>query len=281
MTPPPLHSPPGLPSPDLPIGMFDSGVGGFTVLRQLKRILPCEQVVYFGDTANAPYGDRPLHVIRGWARQIIAFLLQQQVKAIAVACNISSSVLTAGDLADVPVPVFGLVYNGAASALQATRNSRIGILATAATVQTESYVHIIRQFNPDARVVQSACPQFVPFTERGVFGGAEVDAAVREYVAPLKAEGVDTVVYGCTHYPLLEEAIKRHLDGVQLIDPAIGIVEELAAYLHTNGLLRQGAAAPDRIFASDLNEHFLATAQKFLGYDVRSIARERRVVDAV
>ncbi len=260
--------------PDQPIGMFDSGVGGFTVLREVKKILPHEQVVYFGDTANAPYGERPPELIRAWAKNSIDFLLAQGVKAVTIACNVSSSVLTREDLAAYAIPIFGLVYNGATAALQQTRSGRIGVLATTATVTTGSYMKVIHGFNPEAEVTQSACPKFVPFTESGVFEGDEVDAAVREYVAPLKQSGVDTVIYGCTHYPLLEGAIKRQLDGVMLVDPAVEIAEELAAYLHNHELLRRAAPADDLIFASRLNDHFFGTAERFLGRDIRALSRE-------
>jgi len=275
--PAPLNKPLSRSDPSLPVGMFDSGVGGFTVLRELKKVLPNERVIYFGDTANIPYGDRSPQLIRSWAKNIIAFLLQKGVKAITVACNISSSVLTPEDLSEVPVPVFGLVYNGAAAAIQATKNSRIGVIATAATIETDSYAKTIHSFNPHVDVVQSACPKFVPFTEHGVFEGEEVDKAVREYVAPLKSKGVDTVIYGCTHYPLLDKAIKKHLDGIQMVDPATEIVEELAAYLHTNNLLYSGEPQDDEIYASNLNEHFFATAKRFLNRDIRPLAQETKL----
>jgi len=273
----PLNLPLSRPDSTLPVGVFDSGVGGFTVLRELKKVLPNERVIYFGDTANIPYGDRDPQLIRMWAKNILEFLLQKNVKAITIACNISSSVLTPEDLSEIPVSVFGLVYNGAAAALQATKNSHIGVIATATTVETSSYVKTIHSFNPAAKVIQSACPKFVPFTERGVFEGSEVEAAVRDYVAPLKDKGVDTVIYGCTHYPLLEKAIKKHLDGVQMIDPAVEIVEELAAYLHTNDLLYPGKPQDDAIYASDLNEHFFATAKRFLNRDIRPLAKEMKL----
>ncbi len=277
MTATPLNEPAYMIDTELPIGMFDSGVGGFTVLREVKKILPNEPIIYFGDTANIPYGDRDPQLIRQWAKNIISFLLEQKVKAIAIACNISSSVLTPEDLVSVPVPVFGLIYNGAAAALQATRNSRIGVLATTATVQSASYVRTIRKLYSDAEVFQTACPKFVPLTERGLFDGPEVEEAVREYAVPLKKRQVDTVIYGCTHYPLLDEAIKRHLDGVRMIDPAVEIAEELAAYLLTRELLRSAEPVPDRIYASDLNEHFFATARRFLGYDIRSFTHEHEI----
>jgi glutamate racemase len=274
MTASPLNFPAERLDKSLPIGMFDSGVGGFTVLRQLKKVLPNESVVYFGDTANVPYGDRSPELIRIWAKNIIGFLIEQGVKAIAIACNVSSSVLTTDDLAEVPVPVFGLIYNGAAAALHATRNNRIGIIATAATVQTASYAKTIHGFSGDTFVIQSACPRFVPFVESGVFDGTEVEAAVTEYVKSLKDAGVDTVIYGCTHYPLLSAPVSRQLDGVQLIDPAIEIINEVAAYLHTHNLLHGEPPDADVIYASELSERFLHTAELLLGADIHPVARQ-------
>ncbi len=274
MTTSPLNHPRQELDRSLPIGMFDSGVGGFTVFRQLKKILPNESVVYFGDTANIPYGDKQPGLIHAWAKNIIAFLTTQRVKAIAVACNVSSSVLTEADFAESPVPVFGLIYNGATAALNVTQSNRIGILATAATVQTASYVKTIQRFSPETAVFQSACPKFVPLVERGAFSGAEVDAAVSEYTAPLRNAGVDTVIYGCTHYPFLGASIKSHLEGVHLIDPAVEIISELAAYLHNHNLLRQEGPAPDVVFASDLNGQFIDTAKLFLGIDIRPISSQ-------
>jgi glutamate racemase len=277
MTASPLNSPALSLDRDLPIGLFDSGVGGFTVLRQLKKVLPNEAVVYFGDTANVPYGDRPPELIRLWAKNIIGFLLEHRVKAVVIACNVSSSVLTSEDLAEVPVPVFGLIYNGAAAALHATRNNCIGVLATAATVKTASYVKTIHDFRPDTRVVQCACPKFVPLIESGTFEGPDVDSAVAEYTESLLAAGVDTVIYGCTHYPLLAGPISRHLADVELIDPAVEIVNEVAAYLHTHNLLRDKDTCKDSIYASDLNEQFLHTANNFLGVDIRPITKSATV----
>lgn len=277
MTTPPINHPHAAINRNLPIGMFDSGVGGFTVLRHLKSLLPSENVVYFGDTANVPYGDKPPEAIRAYAKNIVKFLVSQGVKAIAVACNVSSSVLTEDDLAQTPVPVFGLISNGAAAAVRATRCKRIGVLATTATVQTASYVKAVTGICPEALVVQSACPKFVPLVESGVFEGGDVDEAVAQYSEPLLAAGVDTVIYGCTHYPFLERAIKRCFADAALVDPAAEIVAELSAYLKEHNLERDTPRGKDAIFASDLNEHFLNTAQLFLGKDIRPVSSQASV----
>jgi glutamate racemase len=274
MTTPPINHPHAAVNCNLPIGMFDSGVGGFTVLKQMKRLLPGENVVYFGDTANVPYGDKAPEVIRAYAKNIISFLVSNGVKAIAVACNVSSSVLTDEDLAQTPVPVFGLISNGASAAVRATRCKRIGVLATAATVQTASYVKAISELCPEAIVVQSACPKFVPLVESGIFEGNEVDEAVAQYAKPLLAADIDTVIYGCTHYPFLEGAIRRCFTGATMVDPAQEIVTELTAYLKNYGLERDSSSAKDAIYASDLNEHFLNTAKLFLEQDIRFVSSQ-------
>ena len=277
MTTPPINHPRADIDRNLPIGAFDSGVGGFTVLKQISRLLPGENVVYFGDTANVPYGDKPPEVIRAYARNIVQFLVSQGVKAITIACNVSSSVLTEDDLAQTPVPVFGLISNGAAAAVRATRRKRIGVLATAATVQTASYVKAVMGICPDALVVQSACPKFVPLVEGGVFDGDDVDEAVAQYSEPLLAAGVDTVIYGCTHYPFLEQAIQRRFPDAALIDPAVEMVAELSAFLKEHNLEHDASHGKDAIFASDLNEHFLNTAKLFLGRDIRQISLQATV----
>lgn len=277
MTTPPINHPRADIDRNLPIGAFDSGVGGFTVLKQISRLLPDENVVYFGDTANVPYGDKPPEVIRAYARNIVQFLVSQGVKAIAVACNVSSSVLTEDDLAQTPVPVFGLISNGATAAVRTTRCKRIGVLATAATVQTASYVKAVMTICPDALVVQSACPKFVPLVENGVFEGDEVDKAVAQYSEPLLAADVDTVIYGCTHYPFLERAIQRRFPDAALIDPAAEMVAELSAFLKEHNLEHDASHGKDTIYASDLNEHFLNTAKLFLGRDIRQISLQATV----
>ena len=259
---------------ELPIGMFDSGVGGFTVLAALKKLLPREQVIYYGDSANIPYGEKPPDIIRSWALNMIEFLLAQKVKAIAVACNVSSSVLRQEDIERLPVPVFGLVYNGATAALRSTKNGRIGVIATPTTVATESYVREIRQRNPAAAVLQSACPRFVPLIESGHLSGKEVESATDEYIAPLLEAGVDTIIYGCTHYPLLAGTIADHVDGTRLVDPSVEIVKELSAYLREHDLLRRGRTEPDIIYASKLSPQFIATGRLALGYDISGMCRE-------
>jgi len=260
---------------ELPIGMFDSGVGGFTVLAALKKLLPREQVIYYGDSANVPYGEKPAELIRSWALNIIRFLLTHQVKAIAVACNVSSSVLRQEDIERLTVPVFGLVYNGASAALRGTKTGRIGVIATPTTVASQSYVREIRELNPAAAVLQSPCPRFVPLVEAGHLSGREVEEAAREYLAPLLEAEVDTIIYGCTHYPLLAGSIAAHVDGTRLVDPSTEIAREVTSYLCEHNLLRQGEAEPDIIYASRMSPEFLATGRLALGRDISGMCRQK------
>ena len=254
--------------------MFDSGVGGFTVLAELKKLLPREQVIYYGDTANVPYGEKPPELIRAWALNMIEFLLAQKVKAIAIACNVSSSVLRREDVERVPVPIFALVYNGASAALRSTKSGRIGVIATPTTVASESYVRGVRDVNPAAAVVQSACPRYVPLIESGHCEGPEVEAATKEYISPLIEAKVDTIIYGCTHYPLLRETILRHVNGIRLVDPSAEIAKEVAGYLRDTGLLHEGRTDPDIIYASKVTPEFVSIGKRWLGYDISGMCRE-------
>jgi len=263
-----------IPDAELPIGLFDSGVGGFTVLRQLKIALPNEQYLYFGDTRNVPYGDRDPETIHKWALNSISFLLKLRVKAIVVACNISSSVLTEADLKGIPVPAFTLVQFAVPQALRVTKTKRIGVLATSATVKTGSFQNLITAREPEAQVICSACPKLVPLIERGVFDGEEVEKAIRSYLKPILEAGADTVVYGCTHYPLLSSVIEKHLNGAVVVDPAKELARAVKARLSGMNLTRKEKAPPDIFFVSKLNENFLRTAQAFLGIEISGQVQE-------
>ena len=266
-----------IPDAELPIGLFDSGVGGFTVLRELKIALPNEQYLYFGDTRNLPYGDKDPETIHKWALGSISFLLKLRVKAIVVACNISSSVLTEGDLYDIPVPTFTLLQSAVPNALMVTRNKRIGVLATKAAVKTGAFRNLITAREPQAQVIYSACPRLVPLIEQGVFDGDEVEEAVRSYLKPILEAGADTVVYGCTHYPLLSNVIERHLNGAVLVNPAKELARAVKERLSGMNLTRKEKPPPDMFFVSRLTENFIKTAKSFLGIEISGQVQEHVV----
>ncbi len=251
-----------------PIGLFDSGVGGFTVLKELKHILPNEQFIYFGDTRNLPYGDKSPEIIHNWATNSIKFLLRLKVKAIVVACNISSSVLTKEELTAIPVPVFTLIEYGAKRAVEVTRLKKVGVLATMATVQTRSYERVLSSLDNGIEVVQSACPKFVPMIESGKLATKEIEATVREYLTPITESGADAIIYGCSHYPLLSRVIEKYVNGAVLIDPAVEVAKAVKEKLSEIPALRTDPPHPDVFFVSKITENFLSTAKTFLGQDI-------------
>jgi len=275
-----------------PIGVFDSGVGGLSVVRQILAQLPDERIVYFGDTAHVPYGSRTPAEIIAFGDQIVSFLSRFNVKVVVAACNTSSAVSLPLLRRKYTLPVLGVVEPGVRAALQVTGNRRIGVLATAATVNSGSYRRGFQAYDPGVTVFTQACPQFVPLVEAGQIDGPEVRAAARQYLQPLQDAGVDTIVLGCTHYPFLAPVI-RELAGeaVKVVDPAEETVKELAALLalqtgapdekgcdlSRRSLLEPGcrdSAATDavaqdltghRFFASGATTSFYSSGRQFLG----------------
>lgn len=260
-----------------PIGVFDSGVGGLSVVRQMMAQLPDESIVYFGDTARVPYGSRTPDEIIAFGDQILAFLQLFDVKLVVAACNTSSSVSLPVLRGKYHIPILGVVEPGVRAALQATGNRRIGVLATAATVDSGAFPRCFKAHDPGVDVYAQACPRFVPLVEAGKIDGPEVRSASREYLQPLLEAGADTIVLGCTHYPFLAPVI-RELAGeaVQVVDPAEETVKELAALIASlpPDVERDDAAgapgrppvrAEHRFFASGATASFYSSGRQFLG----------------
>lgn len=255
------------------IGVFDSGMGGLTTVRELERRLPHEDIVYFGDTGRVPYGSRSPETILRYARQDVAFLRTFDLKAIVIACGTVSTIALDRLAEECPVPVIGVVEPAAQAAARATRSGRVGLIGTKATISSGAYERILRELRSDTEVTARACPLFVPLVENGRFrkGDPLVDLVVSEYLEPFKTAGVDTLVLGCTHYPLLAEAIGGYLGPeVTLISSGAACVETVAQVLADNGL---ESGNPEigtrRYFASDSPESFEALASIFLGEDIR------------
>jgi glutamate racemase len=242
-----------------PIGVFDSGVGGLTVLREILRRLPAESTIYLGDNARAPYGTRSDDEVRRFSIQALDALVLRDVKALVVACNTSTAVALTDFRRRYDLPVLGVVRPGAAAAALATRNRRVGVIATPATVRSRSYFNAIKDENPAVEVYEHATPELVPLVEAGKLRGPEVEAAVRRSVAPLlgerNAEGefifplppsarIDTLLLGCTHYPLLVGLLRENVgDGVAIVDSATATASSLAELLQVNALEAPGDAA--------------------------------------
>jgi glutamate racemase len=259
-------------TPNAPIGVFDSGVGGLTVLRELRRCLPCEDFVYLGDTARLPYGTKSPGSIRQYSLQAARLLLERGVKCLVVACNTASAVALDALAAEfAPTPVLGVLEPGAAAACRATRSGRIAVLATEGTVRGGAYQAAIARLRPDAVVTARACPLFVALAEEGWTEGPIVEGVIHRYLDEIFAAPAmtapDTLVLGCTHFPVLAPALRKVLgDGVAIVDSAATTASALAAVLEHHGLRRQGSGAGRvKLLATDGPERFARVGAVFLG----------------
>ncbi len=249
-----------------PIGIFDSGVGGLTVARAIRELLPEEEILYFGDTGYVPYGPRPLDQVREFGLQICDFLVSEGAKAIVMGCNMSSAVTLAAAQRRHAVPMWGTIEPGARGAIRASRSGRIGVVATVGTIASGAYEQAVRSLKPEATVRSVACPALVPLIEAGDLNGDAL-AVVRGQLAPLSGAGIDTLILGCTHYPLLAKEFSAVLGPqVRLIDPAQALAEEVAAGLRTRGLQRPpGERVGHRLYASGPAELLTREARRVLG----------------
>ena len=250
-----------------PIGVFDSGIGGLTVARELMWQLPNESILYYGDTARVPSGPKSPDTVRRYSREISEFLLGQGVKAIVVACNTATAHALPALQAELPVPVLGVVEPGARAAVDATRGGEIGVIGTVGTIGSGAYERAIRALLPDAHVTARPCPLFVPLVEEGWIEHEASRLIAHEYLDPLAATPVDTLVLGCTHYPLLKRLIGETVGRrVRLIDSAEETAAETGRVLADAGLRApEGTEPRHRFVASDAPDHFLRMAQRFLG----------------
>ena len=255
------------PNTDAPIGVFDSGIGGLTVVRELMRQLPDERIIYFGDTARVPYGPKSPDTVRRYAREIATWLQHQGVKGIVVACNTATAHALDTLTQEFALPVIGVVEPGARAATRASHGGAIGVIGTAGTIGSGAYERAIRKLAPQSRIAARACPLFVPLVEEGWLDRDATRLIANEYLAPLRQEHVDTLVLGCTHYPLLKNLIGDVMGpDVQLIDSAQETAAETARVLEAKGLrATRRLTAPHRFVASDAPEQFLRMGQRFLG----------------
>ena len=246
------------------IGIFDSGVGGLTVLRELYRQLPNESILYFGDTARLPYGTRAAAEIVQFVREIMVWLVEQDVKMVIMACNTSSALAMEMVQAEFDIPVLGVILPGAQAAVQ--QGKRIGVIATPATAASNAYRNAILEMDNSCRVWQVSCPAFVPLIEQNRIYDAYTCEVAREYLAPLIQQRIDTLIYGCTHYPLLAPVLRSLLPaGVNLIDPAVRVVAAAAQELELLGLRNAGNALPTRFCVSGAPEQFAEVSVQWLG----------------
>lgn len=254
------------------IGIFDSGLGGLCALSKLSEILPNEKFIYLGDTARVPYGDKTLDELLNCADGDFRFLLSKNVKAILIACGTVSSNLTPEQYKKIPVLCEGVISPAAKSAVETTKNKKIGIIATAASIRAGAYKRAVLSLCPDAEVFDIACPEFVPLVESGKtdFSIPEVAATAQKYLLPLKEKGIDTLILGCTHYPLLSAAILSVLPDTSLIDVGEMAAESIAKSLCEEGLLSGGEGGCE-FFATSDAEGFRLKAQNFLKTEISAV----------
>ncbi|MEW6509589.1 MAG: glutamate racemase [Bacteroidota bacterium] len=261
-----------------PIGVFDSGIGGLTVVRSLTQRLPHENIVYFGDTARVPYGPKSPQVVREYAAQDVDFLVSRDVKMVVVACNTVSAVALDVVQKRARVPVIGVIVPGADEAVAATRKKRVGVIGTIATVNSGSYAHAIRQRDPDVKVFAQACPLFVPLAEEGWIEHKATSLIAREYLFPLTLEKIDTLILGCTHYPVLRAAIAAAVgESVMLIDSGDAASQEVERLLDTESLRNPSRQRPNlQFYVSDLPAKFAEVGERFLGQKMGRVHRVER-----
>ncbi len=256
------------------IGVFDSGVGGLTVVKELIRQLPGEDIIYFGDTARVPYGIKSKETVIRFSIENILFLLKQDVKLICVACNTVSSVALPVIQSYFRVPMVGVLNPGVREAVYATQNKRIGVIGTRGTIKSRAYEIQIKQLDPAAKVTAVSCPLFVPFVEEGWLSGKVVLEVARTYLQPLKQAGVDTLILGCTHYPILKPIIKEVMGkNVALIDSAKQVAIEVKKILAQENMLNKGRRQKIKFYVSDNPEWFSGLAKRFLGQTARDVSR--------
>ncbi len=244
-----------------PVGVFDSGVGGLTVAREIMRQLPNEKIVYFGDTARVPYGSKSKETILRYSRQIIRFLKTKGVKAIVVACNTASALALEEIRDEIDMPIIGVVKPGAKVAVEKTVNKRVGVIATEATISSGLYTDYIKAQDADVTVYSKACPLFVPLVEEGWLKDSVTEEVARRYLEELKEQNIDTLVLGCTHYPLLRNMIGKLMgDEVTLVNPAYETAVSLGELLEEKGL----AAGNENRYASEMYDFYVSdAAEKF------------------
>ena len=256
-----------------PIGVFDSGLGGLTVAKAIKEKLPNENIVYLGDTARVPYGNKSTLLVTGYATQITNFLLGENAKLIVVACNTASALALPALQSEFLVPILGVIIPGSQAAVHATRNKHVGVIGTTATINSNAYTAALNEIESSIQITAQACPLFVPLVEEGWLNGLVPSEITATYLKKINVANVDTLILGCTHYPLLKPIIKDHVnDNTVLIDSAETVAEEAAILLiekkmsansSNKGLLK--------CFVTDSPNKFASIAEHFLGYSLDNV----------
>lgn len=259
-----------------PIGVFDSGVGGLTVIDALSRRMPEESFLYFGDTAHVPYGTKSKEAVTRFSLAIGRYLAGCRIKILVIACNTASALALPAIRKALRIPVIGVIQPGVRAAAAATRNKIVGVIATEATIRSQAYPKALRDCDPKIRTVAMACPLFVPLVEAGWWSHSVTRKVAQEYLKPIRSARADTLILGCTHYPLIKSVLQREAgSGVQLIDSASEVAREVDELRQAYGLGASGRKGSAKFIVSDGPARFLSLAQKFLGVGVSSVGVRR------
>ena len=261
--------------PNAPVGVFDSGVGGLTVVREIMRQIPNEKIVYFGDTARVPYGSKSKDTVTRFCKQIVNFLQTHNVKTIVVACNTASAYALEELEKEIDIPIIGVVKPGARYASEVTKNGKIGVIATPATIGSHIYNQYIEEINPKVTIYEKACPLFVPLVEEGLWIDPVTDEIARRYLTELIDLDIDTLILGCTHYPLIRSTLGRIMgEKVTLVNPAYETAIQLKSLLEEKGLLNENPPKLGenqyQFYVSDMAEKFQVFANSIMKYGILS-----------
>ena len=262
---------------DSAIGVFDSGIGGLTVLHQIIETLPRENTVYLGDTARAPYGTKSVETVLRYSFENSQFLVDKGVKVVVVACNTSTAIALDRLQEQLTIPVIGVIEPGVRRAVKSTKNKRVGVIGTEATIQSGAYTRALKAADAKIEVYSRACPLFVPLVEEGWTDNSVVEMTVKAYLGSLKQSGIDTLILGCTHYPLLNKAIRKFMGGaVRLVDSAEATAKEVESALKKDVLARKAGSGAHSFFVTDAPDRFIKVGRRFLGEKVESAVRIER-----
>ena len=256
---------------DAPIGVFDSGIGGLTVAREIMRQIPNEKIIYFGDTARMPYGSKSKETVTRFSKQIVRFLETFQVKTVVVACNTASAYALDELEKEIDVPILGVIKPGAKTAVEVTRNGRIGVIATEATIGSQMYNKYIQELNKDVTIYGKACPLFVPLVEEGLWEDPVTDEIAKRYLTELIDIDIDTLILGCTHYPLLMDKIKKYIpSGVRIMPQGDYVASSLKCYLERHPEMQERLSQGGKILyhTTEQADVFQLSASVFMGQEV-------------
>jgi glutamate racemase len=262
---------------DNAIGLFDSGIGGLTVLQKVIEMLPTENTIYLGDTARAPYGTKSVETVVRYSFENTEFLIEKGVKLVVVACNTSTALALEALREKLNVPLIGVIEPGVRKALLISKNKKIGVIGTEATIQSGAYTKVLKTNGGNIEVYSRACPLFVPLVEEGWTDNGVASMTVKTYLGSLKKSGIDTLILGCTHYPLLKTAIRNFMGStVQLVDSAQEIAKEVGEVLKKQSLARREGKGNHSFFVTDAPDRFIKVGGRFLGDKVESAVRIER-----